>query len=53
MQPILEETERKEIAAALVGHCGAQWRRTTRSESPVVYYGGVARLESSRYAPLY
>jgi hypothetical protein len=53
MQRILEETERKEILAALVGPCGTQLHRSTRSESHVVYSGGVARLESSRYAPLY
>jgi hypothetical protein len=43
MQRILEETERKVILAALVGPCGTQWHRSTRSESPVVYCGGVAR----------
>ena len=53
MQRILEETGRDEILAALVGPCGAQLHRSTRSESHVVYSGGVARLESSRYAPLY
>jgi hypothetical protein len=52
MQRILEETERKEILAALVGPSGTELHRSSRSESHVVYSGGVARLISSRYAPL-
>jgi hypothetical protein len=42
MQRILEETERKEILAAQVGHCGTQWHRSTRYDSLVVC-GAVAR----------
>jgi hypothetical protein len=35
MQRIIEETDRKEILAVLVGPCGTQWHHSTRSESLV------------------